>query len=111
MTPLEESIEIPGGGVPDEIDQVSGVAVVGAAVTVCEYAAFTTPFGNEVVVMTGGILIVKDCVAFWGGLPLSVARTVNVKLPVMVGVPLMTPPLERVNPDGNEPEMTDQLYG
>jgi hypothetical protein len=41
----------------------------------------------------------------------SVTFTVNEAVPAVVGVPLTTPPLLSVNPVGNAPEMTDQLYG
>lgn len=42
----------------------------------------------------------------------SVAVIVNVDDPATVGVPLITPVEEsRVNPLGNDPEPTDQVYG
>ncbi len=43
---------------------------------------------------------------------LSVTRTVKLKEPLVVGVPLMVPLAEpRDNPVGREPPLTDQLYG
>jgi hypothetical protein len=52
--------------------------------------------------------------AFWAfccGVPPSVTRIVKLKEPSVVGVPLSTPPEERVNPPGNEPDATDHEYG
>ena len=69
-----------------------------------------SPLGREVVVIAGGILIVKTCVAVCAGLPLSEARTVKVNMPATDGVPLITPTGESgFNPVGSEPEITDQL--
>ncbi len=36
---------------------------------------------------------------------------VKLDVPVPVGVPLRTPPLERLKPLGNEPEVTAYVYG
>jgi hypothetical protein len=41
----------------------------------------------------------------------SVTFTVNEAVPAVVGVPLICPALLSVNPAGNAPEETDQLYG
>jgi len=41
--------------------------------------------------------------------PDSTTFTVNVELPLAVGVPDNTPPLESVSPAGRLPEDTDQL--
>ncbi len=44
---------------------------------------------------------------------LSVPETVNVKVPAAVGVPLIAPPLERVNQAGNAPlaSVVEKVYG
>ena len=42
---------------------------------------------------------------------LSVTRTVNVLTPVVVGVPEITPPLDKVRPAGRLPLASDQVYG
>jgi hypothetical protein len=42
---------------------------------------------------------------------LSVAVTVKVKLPAVVGVPDKTPPLDRDRPGGREPLVTAKVYG
>jgi hypothetical protein len=41
----------------------------------------------------------------------SVTFTVKLNVPAVVGVPLMTPPLDIVNPPGSVPALTDQEYG
>jgi hypothetical protein len=38
-------------------------------------------------------------------------RTVKLEVPVAVGVPLRTPPVDKFSPAGSVPEDTDQLYG
>ena len=63
MTPVAEFSCNPGGSVPEEIDQVYGVAPPEPA-SVCEYGTPTTPPGNgvDVIVRLRVILIVN---AFW----------------------------------------------
>ena len=108
ITPLLDS-DSPAGRVAGGTDQLRGVAVVGAAVNVCEYAVLMRPLASEVVVITCGMLIVKGrLTAVCAGLPLSKARTVKVKLPVTDGVPLITPPSVSDNPGGNAPVFSDQ---
>ena len=41
---------------------------------------------------------------------LSVTLTVNLKVPVAVGVPLITPPALRPSPAGSAPAVTAQRY-
>jgi hypothetical protein len=38
-------------------------------------------------------------------------RTVKLELSAVVGVPLRTPPVDKLRPAGSVPEDTDQLYG
>src|SRR5438105_3224839 len=42
---------------------------------------------------------------------LSVNRMVKVETPVVVGVPVITPEADSVNPAGKVPEVIDQVYG
>ncbi len=57
-------------------------------------------------------LMLKALVAFCAGLPPSVTRAVKLYVPLVVGVPEMTPVAAlSVRPGGNEPEAIDQLYG
>jgi hypothetical protein len=39
----------------------------------------------------------------------SLTFPVNVKVPVLVGVPVMAPPLENVKPGGKAPDVTDHV--
>jgi hypothetical protein len=56
------------------------------------------------------MLIASGLSADWGGLLASVARTVKLEFPTVVGVPAMAPlPLVRVSPGGNEPADTLQV--
>jgi len=50
----------------------------------------------------------NSCVAICCGNVESVTRAVNANLPVMVGVPAISPLLFMASPSGNAPEMTDQ---
>lgn len=55
---------------------------------------------------------VIDCVAVavcWGE-PLSATATVNVEVPLALGVPEITPALEIVSPTGRVPDAIDQVY-
>ena len=55
--------------------------------------------------------ILKLAVVLCAGEPLSLTFTVNEKVPAVVGVPLICPPLLNVNPAGKAPELIAQLYG
>lgn len=60
----------------------------------------------------GLIAIVKDFAAVAGGAALSLAWTVKLEFPAAAGVPRMTPvDGSRDKPAGNEPALTDQVYG
>ncbi len=50
-------------------------------------------------------------VVLCAGLLESVARTVGVLIPAMVGVPLTTQFAANARPAGKEPDTTEQLYG
>jgi hypothetical protein len=47
--------------------------------------------------------------AVCAGDPLSLTPTVNVNDPVVVGVPVITPALDRLRPAGRLPEAIDQV--
>ena len=59
----------------------------------------------------GLIVMLKACVAVCAGDSESVALMVNEKGPLAVGVPEITPAVERDSPVGNIPLATVQLYG
>jgi hypothetical protein len=79
----------------------------------CEYAVPTVPPAKGVavvIVSVGGLIVTeKDFVAVRA--KLSATRTVKLDKPAAVGVPLMVPPDESVNPAGSDPDTTDQEYG
>src|SRR5271165_4368389 len=53
----------------------------------------------------------KDAVAVAGVVCESATCTVKLAVPVAVGVPEISPEVERVSPTGRLPETTDQVYG
>lgn len=78
----------PAGRLPAVTDQVKAVALC-VAVNVCEYVRPATPFAREVVVIVGGILMLRSFSPHFGLVPLLVARTLKVNVPPVVGVPLI----------------------
>ena len=79
------------------LSAVPGTAVLGQMVTLA---------GAEEMVMLKALL--ANC---WG-LPASLTWAVNVKVPVLVGVPVMAPVAAlSANPPGRDPLATDQVYG
>ena len=67
------------------------------------------PGSDDVVTVSAGAVIatVSEAVADWEAL--SVARTVKVLDPALVGVPEMLPPVESVNPAGSVPLASDHV--
>ena len=64
--------------------------------------------------MIGGevTLMLKPLLAVAAGLAESVARTVKLKVPLAVGVPVMAPVAAfKLSPAGSEPLVIDQVYG
>ena len=114
ITPVDATRLNPAGNEPELIDQVYG-AVPPLACSVVEYAVPTVPLGNDVVVTVGGCAAAATAMlkAFVPVLfAASVTCTVNDTVPVVVGVPEITPvDATRLNPAGNEPELIDQVYG
>ena len=58
-----------------------------------------------------GALIVTESPAVADTEALSVALTVKLEVPAVVGVPEMVPLALRFSPAGSEPVDTDQVYG
>ena len=56
-------------------------------------------------------MIENAFVAVWAGEPESVACTVKLEVPTVVGVPLSTPAVLSESPAGSVPEASDQKYG
>ena len=80
------------------------------------YSVPAVPDGSEAVVMVivvVGVVSAGDTVMVSCRVPEAeflAALTVNVELPADVGVPEITPVEEfRLNPDGRDPELTDQV--
>ena len=77
------------------------------AVSVWLYAVPTLPAGSVgLVVTTSGVTVNVNCRAPKFALLPSVAWTMNVYAPTNVGVPLKSPPVERVIPIGRVPPVT-----
>ena len=67
-------------------------------------------------IVTGGVTVaatamLRFAVAVFAGALESATRTVKDTVPAAVGVPLICPAPLSVNPFGNAPALTDQLYG
>jgi hypothetical protein len=62
-------------------------------------------------VIDNGLLIVSANAFVAVCVPLSAARTVKFAVPVVVGVPLNTPALDKLSPAGSAPAVTDHVYG
>ncbi len=96
---------------PRRVDQVYG-AVPPVAANDWLYAVPTVPAGNgeavEIVSATAAGLTVKEK-DFVDETPLAVTWTVKVEVAAAVGVPLSTPPVDRLKPVGSVP-VDDQLY-
>jgi hypothetical protein len=77
ITPVAALRESPRGKAPADIDQVYG-AQPPVTASVCEYARNIRPFGNEVVVIVGAILMVM--VKAFVAMPPTLSATMTVKL-------------------------------
>ena len=71
----------------------------------------TTPAGNDVVVTESGALIVIESACVSVRDPLSVTRTVKLGACAVVGVPVIAPAVDSVNPAGNVPAAILHVYG
>jgi hypothetical protein len=113
MAPVAVFSDNPAGNVPLVSDQVYGV-VPPDAVSVAEYAAPTSPFGSDVLVMVSvleAMVSVIDAAALCAGLLESVTVKVSGALDTTaVGVPVMAPvAVFRDNPAGSVPPVSDQV--
>ena len=81
------------------------------AASCAEYALATVPLGIDEVETTRGAATATDNDAVVFCPPASANCTVNVEVPVVVGVPLSTPAADRLTPAGSVPADNDQVYG
>jgi len=111
IAPALESAS-PGGRVPDVIVQVYGETPP-LAVSVCEYVPLVNPDtrGEDVVIVSGGGLIVRLKVWVATLEAESVTRTVKLYVPAPVGVPVIAPALESASPAGRAPDEIAHVYG
>ena len=103
----------PDGSAPETMLHRYGL-VPPVAASAAVYAVFCVAAGNEVVVTASApttaalMVMLRALLAVCELLP--VTCTVNVLVPVPVGVPEITPVLvTRVSPSGSDPEAIDQL--
>jgi hypothetical protein len=115
ITPAFDSVR-PAGRLPEEIDHVyPGVPPL--ALSVKLYATPTCPAPSVVVLIVNGAVVVvgevvmeKLAVFVCAGDSLSVTATVKFEVPLAVGVPEITPALDKVRPAGRLPAFIDQVY-
>jgi len=103
----------PDGSVPDAIVQVYG-DVPPLTPIVAEYGEPTVPFGKVPTVNVTAvpvIVIVSDPVTLCGVLLESVAFTITVTVPAVVGVPLTEQFAPSESPAGKVPDVIAQEYG
>ncbi len=111
MTPLVAFRDNPAGSDPLLTVQLLYGGVPPLAPRVWEYATATSPPGSEVVKMVTPVMAM-DRFAVAVPPSLSVTVTVNEDVPVVVGVPLMTPvDGARVRPGGSVPVLSAHVYG
>jgi hypothetical protein len=114
IAPVDATRLNPAGNVPALTLQVNGV-VPPLACSVVEYAVPAVPPGSDVVVTVGGCGAAATAMlnAFVPVLfAASFTCTVKETVPVVVGVPEITPvDATRFNPAGNVPALTLQPYG
>jgi hypothetical protein len=110
ITPAVERLK-PVGNAPESMLHVIGVSPV--AVSVWLYAVPTEPPANVVVVIVGatgaGAIVIENCLV---SLPAALAAlTVKLNVFAVVGVPEITPAVERLKPVGNAPESMLHVIG
>src|SRR5262245_27304923 len=107
----------PAGRPPPVLGDTTTLQVYGGvppdAASVCEYGTFSAAAGSgEVVVIIKGAGLIVSAKLLVAVMPaLSATRTLKLKVPAFVGVPLKTPPLLRLKPLGNAPKSSAQVYG
>jgi hypothetical protein len=103
----------PGGRFPDAIDHVyPGVPPLAPSVVLYELPFFPPARLVDVIVNVLGaaLTVIDSCAdAVCAGDALSLTETVNVAVPLVVGVPEICPALERLNPAGRLPDAIDHV--
>lgn len=97
----------PAGSEPFDIDHVRTPAPPDAASDTLN-AEFAVIVLSDVVVIVGPSTTAIDSDRVEDRLAVSLATTVNVEVPSVVGVPLMTPAVDTERPAGSEP-VTDHV--
>ena len=112
ISPVPAVSPMPAGRFPLETDQVKGPVPPIRATTV-EYVIPTVPPASVVVLIVSRGATTIDSPGDNAVDPtLSVTRTIKLKVPSVVGVPLMTPvPAVRFNPAGIAPDTTVHANG
>ena len=110
ITPVEAFKDNPVGKEPEVTENIFA-PVPPVATTVAEYGVFCVSSGNEAVVIdTAGLIV--TVYSLKASAPPSVHFILNVKTPVALGVPLITPVVEfKLSPVGNAPESIENVNG
>ena len=110
IVPVEDLRVSPAGRVPDDIDHVmcEVTKLPASASRVAVYAVPFVPFGRLSVVITGFFTEIVTVNCFSAVAEPYTAFTVNVYVPVLVGVPEIVPEVLNVSPSGRFPDDTDQ---
>jgi hypothetical protein len=108
ITPPLESVS-PAGRLPDASDHVyAGVPPVALNVVLYELPTMPAPRLSERTASPEGTTVIDICPeADCAGDPLSFTETVNVAVPLAVGVPEIAPALDSVSPAGKLPDASD----
>jgi hypothetical protein len=113
ITPPLDS-ESPAGKLPDAIDHAyPGVPPLALSVALYELPFFPAARLVDVIVnvLVAALTVIDSLAeAVCAGDALSCTPTVNVNVPLAVGVPEIWPALERLNPAGRFPDLTDHVY-
>src|SRR5438874_6885771 len=88
---------------------VAGLAVAPPVITNWVLSTMWLPAGYESPTATGAMAMENNCEPVHP-FDVSVAVTVKVKLPVVLGVPLIAPPLESERLVGRAPAVTAKVY-
>ena len=103
----------PAGRLPDAIDQVyPGVPPLALSAALYEVPFVPAARLVDVIVSVAGVVptVIDSCAeAVCAGDALSFTVTVKLDVPVFVGVPEITPPLESDSPAGRFPEAIDHV--
>ena len=112
MTPVLGANDSPGGRDPRVTLQLIGAMPPPFVWTVWLYPVPTVPLAREVVeIVSTGVMMMLNClVAVCCGVPESVACTVTLDMPAVVGVPVIAPVAAfKVRPTGKVPALIAQV--